>query len=161
MRIRAMAIAMVVYVGLVSVAAYAGDGATCFKDLGLSDQQIAELKKACRDFRRVEAEVGAQVRLARIDMEELTEIDEPDIGKIEKQIDKIAGLQAQIKKAKARKMIALKKIMGREIFEKFRAHKQRCRCKSPKARCPKDGGAPPASAAPGCPGHGHRGHGPF
>jgi len=161
MRKRTVVIAIAVCVGLVSVAAYAGDGPTCFKELGLSDQQIIELKKVCRDFRRVEIEVGAQVQLARIDLEELTEVDEPDLGKVEKQIDEIAGLQARIKKAKARKMIALKKIMGREIFEKFKAHKERCRCKYKKAHCPKDGDLPPAPEAPGHPGHGHHGHGPF
>ncbi len=152
--------AVVFCIGLGSAVAYAGCGGEFCKESGLSDQQITELKKACRDFRRVKAEVGAKIQLTRIDLEELTDVEEPDIGKIEKRIDKIAGLEAQIKKAKARKKIALRKIMGPEKFEKFQACKKHCVCRPGKASEPHGDRHPDAPKAPGCQHGGQKGHGP-
>lgn|GEM_PF-4618086 len=160
MRRLAVLAAVVVCVGLGSAIAYADGAPAWCKELGLSDQQITEVKKACREFRRVEAEIGAKVQLAHIDLEELTDVEEPDIDKIEKQIDKIAGLKAQIKKAGARKMIALKKIMGPKVFQEFRAHKKQRGCLPGKASAPHGDRHPEAPKVPGCPHGGQKGHGP-
>lgn len=79
--------------------------------LGLTDEQRAKMREAHeRQMRRSIAE-RADLKIAKLDLRKLVRADHPDQHAIEAQVDKIAGMRAELQKQRLATMIEIRAML--------------------------------------------------
>ena len=84
------------------------------KDLGLSPDQQKRMADAHERLERQRIQTGADLRIAQLDLEKLMRAENPDRAQIEAQIDRIAGLEATMKKAHIATQLEVRSILTPE-----------------------------------------------
>ena len=94
--------------------------------LGLSDDQLRQIKSIRRNAAKEIARKKADIRVAQIDMRALMEESQEDRKKIHQQIQAVAALQAQMRILKVDQRLDIKAQLGEEQREIFaRLHRGR------------------------------------
>jgi Spy/CpxP family protein refolding chaperone len=91
------------------------------EDLDLTDAQ----RKKLADIRDQHAKTGinqrASVQLASLELRKLMRADKPDVGAVERQIDKIASLRSALTKNRMTGMLEARALLTPEQMEKLRS----------------------------------------
>lgn len=102
-----------------------GGMAGMFAGLDLSDSQREKL----RDLHQRQARKGVQARadleLARLDLHELMQADRPDAAALNAQIDKLARLQAEQRKAQVATLLEARSLLTPEQQKQLRERRLR------------------------------------
>jgi len=84
-------------------------------------EQKEEMKEIRAGFEDQRVELQNKLKVLHVEMQELTEADSPDFGKIERMIDDVAELRAQIMKLKLKQHRAIREILDddqRVLFDR-------------------------------------------
>jgi Spy/CpxP family protein refolding chaperone len=79
--------------------------------LGLTDQQRDRIAEIRDRHQREAIEQRARLRLARLDLHKLLRADRPDRGAIDRQIDELARLRAELGKARIGSMLEVRSVL--------------------------------------------------
>jgi Spy/CpxP family protein refolding chaperone len=82
-----------------------------WEQLGLNRDQREKVQEILSDQEKASAQDRADLRQARMDLEKMTQADEPDRDAIEKQIDKIEEIQAALQKSSTWAMLDARKLL--------------------------------------------------
>lgn len=82
--------------------------------LKLSTEQQEQIKKIRHTFQKKVIQQRAEIQLKELDLRELVESQSPNEKEIEKNIDELHRLQAELQKLEIRQMLAVKKILTPE-----------------------------------------------
>jgi Spy/CpxP family protein refolding chaperone len=89
------------------------------KELGLSDQQIQQMDNAFNQNRNQLIDLHAELEKAEGAMEPLIGSDTPNEGQVLAQIDRVAQARANLEKAHARVMLALRNALTLDQWKKL------------------------------------------
>ena len=120
------------------------------EQLGLTADQKKKMDDIFQQHRMKLIDLHAAVQKAELTMEPLVAADQPDVTKIEAQIDKVATARAELEKNNARMLLAIRGVLTPEQFQKLQAHAGRGGRGPGGGRGPMGRGqaAPPAAPAP-------------
>ena len=120
------------------------------EQLSLSAEQKKKMDDIFQQNRLKLVDLNATVQKAEITMEPLVAADQPDEAKIVAQIDKVAQARAELEKANARMLLAIRGVLTPEQFQKLQAQaRPGGRGQMGGAMQPRRGpGAPPPPPAP-------------
>ena len=124
--------------------------------LKLSDDQRKAMDKILLDHREKLVDMRAAVEKAELEMEPLVQDDSPNEVKILAQIDKVAQARAELEKANARFLLAIRGKLSPEQWKELKAARAE-RMDRRGWRDRRDGGKPQAPPPPGGPGGGPQG----
>lgn len=120
--------------------------------LKLTDQQRKDMDAILQDHREKLIDLRANVEKAEVEMQPMIQADQPNESAILAQIDKIAQARAELEKANARFLLALRAKLTPEQWkavQDFRAeHRDRRDRRMWRQRRPGAGGPPPDGNAP-------------
>jgi periplasmic protein CpxP/Spy len=91
------------------------------QQLGLSADQKKKMDDIFQQNRLKLVDLHAAVQKAEITMEPLVAADQPDVARIEKQIDNVAQARAELEKANARMLLGIRGVLTPEQFQKLQA----------------------------------------
>jgi Spy/CpxP family protein refolding chaperone len=94
------------------------EGKTPFEQLGLSDEQKAQIQQLLLDTRKKNIDVEAKQKLARIELHELMNADSPDQGKINTKIGELSKLHETLMRNRIESKLAIQKILTPEQRKK-------------------------------------------
>jgi Spy/CpxP family protein refolding chaperone len=122
--------------------------------LGLTDEQVQRIEKIFQDHRLRLIDVRANLERAEVTLQPMIESDNPDEAAVMKQIDKVAAQRAELEKANAQMLFAVRRVLGPEQWKKLQALQPqgRTRMGIPGAPPPgggRRGGGPGPGAGPG------------
>jgi Spy/CpxP family protein refolding chaperone len=131
------------------------DPAALRAELGLSDEQAAQMQKMRVDGRKEAIRSRADLAVARIELEELMNAPNVDQKAIDAKVKAIADLQAAQLKARVDQRLALRRLLSPEQQEKMKQLQQQRRGPRPagawRDRRPGRDGAPIPPPGPGGP----------
>ena len=110
------------------------------KELGLSEEVLAQIKKIRRASRDGSVDLKYELEKARNTLRDLLEEDSPRESAVMSQAEKVGGLQTRLRKARLRTMLQINKLLTPEQRIKFREFKRRKRGKKGRSRGPQSGG---------------------
>jgi Spy/CpxP family protein refolding chaperone len=90
------------------------------KELGLSDQQAGELKKMWSDERKESVRRRADLRIARMELEELLDAPTVDEKAVAAKVKAVTDLQAAELKSRTDRRLAVKRILTPEQQQKMK-----------------------------------------
>jgi Spy/CpxP family protein refolding chaperone len=102
-----------------------------YEELNLTDEQKEKIESLWFEHQRRQVEIGAKLRKAEIELEELLWEDEPDRSAIERKIDEISRYRAELQKSRIEHRLNVARVLTPEqrklIKEKlrFRAFRRR------------------------------------
>jgi Spy/CpxP family protein refolding chaperone len=118
----------------------AGMGMACdpakMKELGLTPEQQQKMADIHDRMQRQDIQAEADLRIAQLDMQKLMQSESPDRVKIEAQIDRIAGLEAAVKKARIAAQLEVRSILTPEQVRKMHAGPAACAAREEKPAKP-------------------------
>lgn len=121
------------------------DRATMLAEAGLTDEQVTQIRKIHTEARNAAIQRRADMQLARIELRELMAADTLDEPRIAAKVKAISDLQARAFKERSDSLIAVRKLVSAEQFQKLqqarREHRGR-RGRGEHRRGPRGGGAP-------------------
>jgi periplasmic protein CpxP/Spy len=79
--------------------------------LNLTDDQQAQIRKLHVDFQKKEIQNQAKVRLARLDLSQMMQVDKPDRSALEKAIRDISATETDTKIARMDEMLAIRNVL--------------------------------------------------
>jgi len=82
--------------------------------LNLSEDQRNQIEKLRTDFQKQQVPLQGKVQIAQIELRELMRAENPDKGAIEKKINELSQLRAQVGVARANQMLAIRKVLTPE-----------------------------------------------
>ena len=92
-----------------------------FKDhLDLSDDQVKKLKKTRLDYRKEMIMRKAELRVSELELWELIDAKNMNMGEIEKKMKEVHGLKGDIMLYRIQALDGTKKVLSDEQYEKFR-----------------------------------------
>ena len=91
-------------------------------ELDLSDAQREKLAAIHDRQRRKAIPVRAGIETAMLDLHQLLRVDDPDQGAIDRQIDEVAGLRADLRKAQLASLLEARSVLTAEQRKKLRGH---------------------------------------
>lgn len=91
------------------------------EDLDLTDAQRKKLAEIRDTHARTAINQRASVELASLDLRKLMRADKPDVGAIERQIDKVSSLRAALTKNRVTGMLEARALLTPEQLEKLRS----------------------------------------
>ena len=102
-------------------------------DIGLSDEQVSEIRRIHRDARKAAVRRNAELRVARMELDDLMGAATLDEGKIAARVKAISELQAAALKERTDSRLAVRRLVTPEQFQKmqeakrhaFRSHRAR------------------------------------
>jgi Spy/CpxP family protein refolding chaperone len=115
--------------------------------LKLTDDQRKAMDQILLDHRKDLIDKRATLEKAEVDLEPLMQDDQPNESKVLAQIDKVAQARAELEKANARFLLALRARLSAEQWKQLKAERSE-RMDRRLWRQPRDGGRPPAPPAP-------------
>ena len=92
------------------------------EQLGLSADQKKKMDDIFQQNRLKLVDLHATVQKAELTMEPLVAADQPDVARIEKQIDNVAQARAELEKANARMLLGIRGVLTPEQFQKLKEH---------------------------------------
>jgi Spy/CpxP family protein refolding chaperone len=95
------------------------------KELGLTEQQRDRIEAIHDTQRRGGIELRKDLELAQLDMQKLMRADAPDRRAIETHIDRIAGLRAQLHKARVNTMLDVRSVLTPQQRQKLEQLRER------------------------------------
>jgi Spy/CpxP family protein refolding chaperone len=118
-------------------------------DIGLTDEQVSEIRRIHGEARKAAIKRNADLRVARLELDELMAAPTLDESKIAARVKAIADLQAAALKERTDSKLAVRKLVTPEQFQKMqqlRRHRfgergMRPARRSPR-RAPEGGGGP-------------------
>jgi len=130
------------------------DAAALRAELGLSEEQAAQIQKLRADGRKQAIRHRADLAIARIELEELMDASVVDQRAIDAKVKAVADLQAAQLQARTDQRLALRRLLSPEQQEKMKQLRQQRRPRA--ARAGRDGrpgraGAPLPAPKPGGP----------
>ncbi len=84
------------------------------KELGLTPEQQRKMTDIHERTQRQNIQTEADLKIAHLDMQKLMQAETPDRAKIEAQIDRIAALEAAMKKARVATQLEVRSILTPE-----------------------------------------------
>lgn len=87
--------------------------------LGLSSEQVQRLQTLRSRFEKEAIRQQAEIRAAEVDLSDLLSASPPDLGKIESQVTKIAGLTAKLRFARIKTIEEGRTALSQEQWQKF------------------------------------------
>lgn len=112
------------------------------QQVGLSDQQAADLEKMMRDERKRAIHQLADLRVARMELDELLDAAVPDDKAIAAKVKQIADLEATGIRARLDGRVAMRKMMTAEQYQKFQRFGPRGAMRARAMRDGERGGGP-------------------
>lgn len=94
-------------------------------EIGLTDQQVAEIDKIRGEDRKAAIRRGADLRIARIELDELLAKEKLDEAAIAARVKTIGELQAQSFKARAESQLAIRRLVTAEQYQKMQHVRRR------------------------------------
>ena len=91
------------------------------EDLDLTDTQRKKLAEIRDTHAKTAINQRASVELAALDLRKLMRADKPDVGAVERQIDKVASLRAALTKNRVTGMLEARALLTPEQLEKLRS----------------------------------------
>ena len=91
------------------------------EDLDLTEAQRKKLAEIRDTHAKTAINQRASVELAALDLRKLMRADKPDVGAVERQIDKIASLRAALAKNRVSGMLEARALLTPEQLEKLRS----------------------------------------
>ena len=91
------------------------------EDLDLTDAQRKKLADIRDSHAKTAINQRASVQLAALDLRKMMRADKPDVGAVERQIDKIASLRAALTKNRVTGMLEARALLTPEQLEKLRS----------------------------------------
>ena len=88
-------------------------------ELGLTDEQMENIKDAQYDFRKAEIGLLADLKISRLELRRLMMQEKPDQKQITQLVDKIADNQKELLKNNIDRKLAMKEILTKEQFKKL------------------------------------------
>jgi Spy/CpxP family protein refolding chaperone len=88
-------------------------------ELGLTDEQMENIKDAQYDFRKAEIGLRADLKTSRLELRHLMMQEKPDQKEITNLVDKIADTRKDLMKNNIDRKLAMKEILTREQFKKL------------------------------------------
>jgi Spy/CpxP family protein refolding chaperone len=118
-------------------------------DIGLTDEQVSEIRRIHSEARKAAIKRNADLRVARLELDELMAAPTLDESKIAARVKAIADLQAAALKERTDSKLAVRKLVTPEQFQKmqqlrrhrFGERRMRPAHRSPR-RAPEGGGGP-------------------
>lgn len=101
------------------------DNPTMAQKLGLTADQQKRMDDIFQQNRLKLIDLNAAVQKAEVTMEPLVSADQPDEAKIETQIDRVAQARADLEKANARFLLAIRQVLTPEQWNKLKAEEPR------------------------------------
>ena len=95
------------------------------EDLDLTDGQRKKLAEIRDTHAKTAINQRASVELASLDLRKLMRADKPDVGAVERQIDKIASLRAALAKNRVTGLLEARALLTPEQLEKLRSPRGR------------------------------------
>jgi periplasmic protein CpxP/Spy len=93
--------------------------------LGLTADQQKRMDDIFQQNRLKLIDLNAAVQKAEVTMEPLVSADQPDEARIEAQIDQVAQARAELEKANARFLLAIRRVLTPEQWKKLQAEEPR------------------------------------
>lgn len=122
---------------------------TMIERLKLTDDQRKAMDQILLDHRKVLIDKRADVEKAEVDLDPLMQDDQPNESKVLAQIDKLAQARAELEKANARFLLAIRAKLTPDQWKELKA----VRADRIQHRQWRNGGPPPAPAPPAAPEH--------
>jgi len=97
------------------------EGKPPFDQLGLSDEQKAQIHQTMLDTRKKNIDVEAKQKLARLELHELLNADSPDQGKINAKISELSKLNETLMRNGIEAKLAVQKILTPEQRKKAKS----------------------------------------
>ena len=85
--------------------------------LQLSDDQLQRLEKIFQDNRLHLIDLHAALEKEEAQLEPLVEAENPDVGQVNSQIDKVAAARAELEKGNTRMLLELRKVLTTEQWK--------------------------------------------
>ncbi len=89
------------------------------QQLGLSTEQVQRLQTLRSDFEKEAIKRSADIQVAQVDLSNLLETGQPDLSKVEAQLKKIAGLQAELRFVRIKTLSQGRAVLSQEQWQKF------------------------------------------
>jgi len=87
------------------------------KKLGLSDAQVQQIEKTFQDHRDQLIDLRAALEKQEVALEPMVEADRPDEAQVTSQIDKVAQARANLEKAHAQMLLAIRRVLTVEQWK--------------------------------------------
>ena len=89
--------------------------------VGLSDTQVQKIEQIFQDHRMRLIDIRANLERAELTLQPMIESDNPDETAVMKQMDKVAAQRAELEKANAQMLFAIRRVLGPEQWKKLQA----------------------------------------
>lgn len=114
--------------------------------VGVNEGQIQQMEQIFQDHRMKLVDIHAALEREELRLEPLIESDNPDENAVIAQIDKVAGARAELEKANARMLLAIRNVMSIDQWRRLKAEQPEV--VGPQIRRFHLPAAPPAPPAP-------------
>ncbi|OQX53218.1 MAG: hypothetical protein B5M53_07250 [Candidatus Cloacimonas sp. 4484_209] len=94
------------------------------KQIGLSEKQVNTIRDLSISTMKKMVKIQADIKLKKIDLQEIMDSDKPDEGKAEGLIRQIMKLETDMRIAKTKQMIVIKKTLTPEQMDKLEQFKK-------------------------------------
>ena len=88
-------------------------------ELGVTDEQLAQLKDSAYKSRQASIKLHAELDLARLELSHLMDADSPDVAAVDKAVDQASAIEAQLQKMRIKEQLKVREILGSETLEKL------------------------------------------
>jgi Spy/CpxP family protein refolding chaperone len=93
-------------------------------DIGLTDQQVAQIQKIVGQERKAAIRRGADMRIARMELQELMSAPTLDEAAISAKVKALGDLQAAAFKARTETRLQVRRLVTAEQFQKMQEHRR-------------------------------------
>jgi Spy/CpxP family protein refolding chaperone len=101
------------------------DRAALLAEIGLSDEQVAQIRKIHQQERKAAIRRNADMRIARLELEELMSAPTLDEAAIAARVKALGELQAAAFKARSDSRLAVRRLVTAEQYQKLQQHRHR------------------------------------
>ena len=94
------------------------------REAGVTDEQLGQLKDAFYKARQSAIKLRAELDLARLELSRLMDEESPDEAALDKAVDQVSAIEAQLQKARIKEQLSVRAILGEETLAKVREQMQ-------------------------------------
>ncbi|TFG63453.1 MAG: periplasmic heavy metal sensor [Nitrospirales bacterium] len=91
------------------------------EQLGLSDEQVNQLRPLEMEYRKTMIQNGANIRVAMVDLGSLTDAKQTDMAAITSKVDEISLLQKSMMMFRVEVLLKVKQVLSPAQYEQFRS----------------------------------------
>jgi Spy/CpxP family protein refolding chaperone len=122
------------------------DRAAIQAEVGLSDEQVAQIRKIHLQERKAAIRRNAELRVARLELQELMDAATLDEAAIAARVKTLGELSASAFKARSESRLAIRRLVTAEQYQKMQQHRRQAvrvrRARPPRPPLAPEGGAP-------------------